>query len=135
MYADDSFLTLSVPGRIGLVLVSGVLTSVMALILWRALRVFDAVRMTWRVALRGATAMALFWVFVWLSPQIYYLYYQLLFETLPWQGVVGQPPNPRTLIDLLVFRAGDHLADHARGVLGWLLLAQALAVRHRPSTA
>ena len=64
---------------------------------------------------------AVFWVFLWLSPQVYYLFYQIIFDGLPWQTIVGGPPNPAVLIDIYLFSGPATLAGHAKGVLGWTL--------------
>lgn len=76
-------------------------------------------------------ALALFWTFVWLSPQVYYLYYQAIFDGLPWQIVVKSPPGPVRIARLLTFQAAGTLSDHGKGVLGWALIGLTLWRRHR----
>ncbi len=130
MYAGDSFYSLSAAGQGGLVVVSTLL----------ALAAVACVLALFRVAkslgLRMIAALCVFWVFLWLSPQIYYFYYQIILDDLPWQIVIGGPPNPTALIKLLLFSGPTTLADHAKGVLGWTLfilgpLATARTVRER----
>ena len=81
-------------------------------------------------------ALSAFWVFLWLSPQIYYFYYQIILDDLPSQMVIGQPPTPTVLMDLLFFRDPATLSGHAKGVLGWTLIilgpfASALSMSRR----
>ncbi len=86
--------------------------------------------------LRMIAALAVFRIFLWLSPQIYFFYYQIILDDLPWQIVVGGPPNPTALIKLMLFSGPATLAAHAKGVLGWTLfilgpLTTARTVRER----
>ncbi len=118
MYADDSFHTLSLTGRIGLVCLS---LGLAALILWLAWRGTARVGLAARLLIVGA----LFFSFVWLSPQVYYTYYLILFDGLPWQVVINTPPGPASLLDLLTFREAATLSAHAQGMLGWALIAMA----------
>ena len=76
MYAEDSFHTLSLLGQIGLVALSLFLACLLVLASWRL-----ALRR--RAAIRIALALCLLYLFVWLSPQVYYLYYLTLFDGLP----------------------------------------------------
>lgn len=111
-YAGDSFFTLTMGERAGLV--------VLSLTLWSGVVMLGR----W---LRGPIwAVVLFWGFVWLSPQVYYLYYQAIFDGLPWQIVVKAPPGPLDLLRLLAFRAADNLSAHGQGLLGWSLIGAAL---------
>ncbi len=113
-YPGDSFLTLGTGGRIGLALLS--------LALWAAIVALCA-RVRGRLAL--PVAVAVFWAFLWLSPQVYYLYYLTIFEGLPWQVVVGAPPGPGRLLRLLTFMAEPTLSAHGKAVLGWSLIVLA----------
>ena len=121
MYGDDSFFTLGLVEGAGLIAVTVVLVwATFAL----ARRIFRSV--LWR---RLLAAVALFWAFIWLSPQVYYVYYQLVFDGLPVQIVIGWPPGAETLIRRLTFTGPATLAAHGQGVLGWALVV--LAVRRR----
>lgn len=75
---------------------------------------------------RLLAALALFWLFVWLSPQIYYGYYLLIFDGLPIQSVIKLPPGPGHMVRLLTFTEEASLSRHGQGLLGWLLIASAL---------
>ncbi len=115
MYAEDSFFGLSATGQGGLVVVSTLLA------LAAVACVLALFRLSKSLGLRMTAALAVFWVFLWLSPQIYYFYYQIILDDLPWQIVIGGPPNPTALIELLLFSGPATLAGHAKGVLGWTL--------------
>ena len=131
MYAGDSFYGLLAAGQGGLVVLSSLLA------LAAVAGVLALFRLLKSLGLRMIAALAVFWVFLWLSPQIYYFFYQLLLDDLPWQIVIGWPPSPAALIDLLSFSGPATLAGHAKGVLGWTLfilgpLATAKASASRP---
>jgi len=110
-YAEDSFFTLGMGGRIGLVILSGVLATFCVGIVWGCVKGWGRV---WRV------------VFAWLSPQVYYAYFWLIFENLPVQIVVRKPPGVGEVARLLSFTGKASLAQHGQGVFGWLLIATAL---------
>ena len=115
MYDGDSFYTLSGLGRIGLVILSVTITFAL---LWLAMKLTKRLILPLRILV----AAVLFFAFVWLSPQVYYTYYMTLFEGLPWQAVVKDPPSWRRLIGLMTFSGQANLSAHSQGVLGWLLL-------------
>lgn len=71
-------------------------------------------------------AIFLFWAFVWLSPQIYYLYYLWLLPDLPTQWVIQKPPDVIELLRLLTLSAKANLSDHSKALLGWLMIAASL---------
>ncbi|NNJ76346.1 MAG: hypothetical protein HKP56_14450 [Anderseniella sp.] len=81
-------------------------------------------RMLWLVRL--LLALVFFWIFVWLSPQAFYLYYMMLFDHLPLQNVVQSPPRPSQIRHLLGFSGKAALSHHATGVLGWGLVMLAI---------
>lgn len=115
MYEGDSFFTLSVGGRIGLTILSTLLA--VALI-----AVCQIVRRRTNSTFIGVfVSLTMFWLFVWLSPQIYYSYYRLIFDDLPAQMVIKLPPRPERIVNLLTFQVRLTLSGHSAGVLGWLL--------------
>ena len=75
MYESDSFFTLSVGGQIGLAALSLVLS---VLVLWAVRRGTRGLPRLSRLG--GCVSVARFWLFVWLSPQVYYQYYRLIFD-------------------------------------------------------
>lgn len=119
MYAGDSFFTLDAVGQAGLVALSAVLAWICLVLVWR-----------WRpdagLVFRCLLALVLFYLFVWLTPQVYYLYYVALLENLPFQNVVQEPPSPTDVGKLLAFRDKPSLSAHAKGLLGWTLILAAL---------
>ena len=119
LYADDSFFTLTVYGRWGLVVISTLLAAIALWVLWK----LTAKR---SLPVRLLMALGVFIAFEWLSPQLYYLYYLLILENLPWQWVIGLSPPLGDLWDLLIFRERNNLSHHSRAALGWLMLVIAL---------
>ena len=129
MYDGDSFFTLSLAGRIGLVFVS-LAFAVAALGLTRLMTFHRA----W--ILRPFIWAVVFISFVWLSPQGYYTYYRLIIDGLPAQSVIQDPPRPAALVAYLTFTGDATLSAHSIGVLGWLMLSVALLPRRKaPSQA
>lgn len=126
LYAQDSLFTLGWPARIGLILLSVTLT-------------LAVLRAAW--ALAGIVpfffpvpiiTVGLFWLFVWLSPQVYYLYYQMIFDGLPWQIVIKwPPPGLQDLGALAGFSGPRTLSAHGQGVLIWLILGVSAAASIR----
>lgn len=125
-YDGDSFFTLGMGGRIGLVLLSAVLMILCAGLVWKLV---DGLGRVWRVLV----ALGLFWGFIWLSPQIYYAYYWMIFEDLPVQVVIGGPPGLGDILRLVSFTDRASLAHHGQGVFAWMLMILAL-LRRRPKS-
>ncbi len=127
MYAGDTFYGLPAVGQVGLIVLSGLL-AVAAMACLLAL-----FRLSKSLGLRIVAALAVFWIFLWLSPQIYYFLYQVVLDDLPRQIVIGRPPAPLASIELLSFSGPATLAGHAKGVLGWALILLGLWPRRRLS--
>lgn len=119
MYGGDPFFMLTPWGRVGLVVVSAMLAGLLLLAVIGLSR-----GRAWPLRL-GIAALS-FFAFVWLSPQVYYLYFMALFDGLPWQIVVKPPPAPRDLLSLLAFGQRGTLANHGAALLGWTLGIAAL---------
>ncbi|MEM1040772.1 MAG: hypothetical protein AAGI12_15025 [Pseudomonadota bacterium] len=124
LYAQDSFFTLSVAGRTGLVLLSATMAGLTLWLAWRLSR-------GRHLFLRGLIGFGLFAAFEWLSPQVYYTYYLTLFNTLKSQWVIGSPPGLATLFGLLTFTDNANLSFHSRGLLGWALILLPLVNAYR----
>ena len=120
-YANDSFHTLTLPGQIGLITLSLILTAAIMLVAWR-------IMIRFLVLQRLGIAIGLFYLFVWLSAQIYYGYYFFLFDNLPLQIVIKTPPAPGQLVELLIFQGPATLAAHSLAFLGWALIAAVIIV-------
>ncbi len=124
LYAEDSFFTLSMGGRVAL----GVLSVTLAIAcLWF---VYWIVEGTGRLV-RALIAIAVLYLFVWVSPQIYYLLYLVIIDDLPLQWVVQAPPNWRKMLALITFTERATLTEHSQGLLFWGLILTAL-LRRRP---
>lgn len=118
MYDGDTFFILTITTRIGLVLLSMALAALTA-----ATFIKISCSLAWPARL--SLALVFFWVFVWLSPQAFYLYYTAVLEHLPLHNVVQSPPGPGDIFSLLSFTAKSDLSHHAQGLLGWGLIALA----------
>lgn len=119
MYDSDSFYTLTLWGRTGLLAVS-FLFALAAIALTRVMVLRKP------VLLRVPIWAFLFILFVWASPQGYYTYYRMIFDGLPAQSVLGALPPPGQIIALLTFQHQTSLSAHSVGVLGWVMLIVAL---------
>ncbi|MEX0286159.1 MAG: hypothetical protein AB3N23_16255 [Paracoccaceae bacterium] len=117
MYRGDSFHTLSAAGQVGLAALS---LGLAVLTLWAVRRLTRG--QVWPIRL--GTAVAAIWLFDWLSPQVYYLYYMTLFD-IPAQIVIRTPIGPLDLLRLLSFSGESSLSAHSRGALGLACMATA----------
>lgn len=117
MYQGDSFFTLSTGGQTGLAVISVVLSIAMLLLTRYLMRGRPPIA---RIAIWAV----LFFLFVWLSPQVYYAYYRMIIPGLPLQWVIHWP-DVLEPVALLTFTAGDTLSAHGRGILGWAMLVSA----------
>ncbi|MEP5729233.1 MAG: hypothetical protein ABJL67_07640 [Sulfitobacter sp.] len=120
MYRQDSFFDLSAFGQIGLVVISTILFLLILFAAWKLLSPRGPV-------IRILGALALYWVFVWASPQIYYMYYWMIFPNLPLQWVIWPPVGLERAIQMLFFQYRHNLSAHFQGVLGWCLLVTPFA--------
>ena len=119
MYTDDSFNTLTTVQQIGLTTVSVLLSAICIFICFQFIKQKS-------MPIRLLISFGIFFLFIWLSPQIYYTYYLMIFDGLPLQIVIKQPPSPWALVQTLSFQAKASLSDHSKAVLGWVLIAAAL---------
>lgn len=115
MYENDSFLTLAMGERIGLVCVTLAL-SLFVIYAYRALSFKRS------FAIRFSLAFVCLYLFVWLSPQVYYQYYLQIFDFLEFKNVIHSPPSPIKLLKLLTFTESYRLSHHGQGILGWILI-------------
>ena len=115
MYKFDSFFDLSFWERVVLVGISTVLFLMMLF----AARALLKGRSIW-IIIPGA--LILFWLFVWVSPQIYYTYYRMIIPDLLLPCVIWPPPGPGEAFWMLIFQGPQNLSAHSQGLLGWSLL-------------
>lgn len=116
MYSRDSFFDLTPWGQVGLAAISLTLFALMIFLSRKLLRPYG----TW---LRVVGALVLFWIFVWVSPQIYYTYYRMIIPDLPLQWVIWPPNTPGEALRMLIFSYRANLSAHGQGVLGWAVIA------------
>lgn len=122
MYAGDSFFSLSEVAQSGLVALTALLG------LAAVACVLALFHLSQSLGIRMTMALVTFWVALWLFPQIYYFYYQIILDELTWQFVISAPPRLTALIDLLLFDGPTTLANHAKGIFGWILVILGLLV-------
>ena len=115
MFEGDSYLVLVAGGEAALAGLSGVLVFLAVAAVRLARR--------WVTASAAVPALGLvfWWVFVWLTPQVYYLLYMLLVEELGFAWVIGWPPGPDRLLELLTFQGRATKVDVGLGMLGWVM--------------
>lgn len=111
----------------GLVTLSAVLSFATFFAAHRAHKAAQARISRYRLIPHITIAAALFWLFMWLSPQVYYLFYMACLPGLPAQIVIGWPPFPARLMQLLWIDFSADLPPIAQGLLGWTLLGQAIS--------
>lgn len=73
-----------------------------------------------------AIGIVFWWLFLWLTPQLYYLLYVALSDALAFDLIIGWPPGPGRMMELLGFRGEASLTDFAVGVLGWAMILASL---------
>lgn len=127
MYDQDTFFELTMFAQAGLATLSVLLG---LFFIYLASLIFKAIpRLGWSagLALRLGIAVTLLWLFLWLSPQVYYLYYQAIFDYLPWQIVIMMPPSITEIGQVLFFQGKNSLAEHSKAILGWAMIVGALS--------
>ncbi|WP_282605757.1 hypothetical protein [Pelagibius sp. Alg239-R121] len=127
MYDGDSFHTLSSGGQIGLAAVSLLLSGATFIAAGYLFRLVPDRGLPVQLSARIGVAVFAMWSFIWLSPQLYYLYYQSIFDGLPWQIVIQNPPEFHAILGYFTFTGPATLSDHSKGILAWLLIAFAVA--------
>lgn len=120
MYNQDSFFTLSLWGQLGLFALSMVMF---------AFLIYAMTRLRGHWARRLSIALIGIYLFTWLSPQVYYSYYLLVFDGLPLQIVVGAPPTPAHIFGFMTFSGDQNLSVHGQGLLGWGMIITSLSTR------
>lgn len=141
-YEGDSFHTLSILGRAGLVLLSLALAiGVITLAAGKTARLYGFAGF-WPLpgflavaVLDGLVNLLLLWLFLWLSPQLYYIFYLTQFDGLGWQWVVKPPPSPSAVLDILAMPRSGNLSEHGLGLLGRALVLLSLTAPALRATA
>ncbi len=128
MYAEDSFYSLTLFGRLGNFAISGLLllaAAALAVLLMRGRR----------GPVRLAVAALIFTFFVWLSAQVYFEFSRMLDGDVPREWIIGVPPPFDALVGLVTFTGPATLSAHASGVLFWALVWLAWRLRPRAARA
>ena len=126
-YPGDSIFTLSLFGRVGLIALTVLLVLLLITLSQLKSRWLQHAPRTWSGS--GVTMMVfdvmlttlLFIMALTLVPQLYYSYYQLLFEGLPQQWIVKPLPLASIWHSVRVPREAS-MALHTIGLCGWWLL-------------
>lgn len=126
MYSNDTFFHLTFFGQIGLALLS---LGLACATLWCFVKISSRFDLFVKVLL----AIVFFWLFTWLSPQVYYLYYLQLLDGLPLQNVIQMPPSPIDLLKIATFTENANLSAHAKGILFWLMIILAIGKARYPN--
>ena len=135
----DSLFTLTSAQITGLMVVNvlvGALVLFMSIMATRYLRQANTVAL--RFGFISALSALLYFAFVWLSPQVYYLYYQTIIPGLPAQWVIKSLPETIfTATESLAMGPHGSLSDHSKGWLGRFLLFSSLAygLQHPSATS
>ena len=118
MYGSDTFFHLTQSGQIGLAILSGLLGIAT---LW----LFNKTSSRFSVLVKVLLAVVFLWGFTWLSPQVYYVYYWMIFDALPFQNVIQHPPSLAEISELATFTDNSNLSNHSKGILFWLMIGLA----------
>lgn len=119
LFANDTFFHLSAMERVGLVILSFVLATAIIAIFWK-------LTAHWKLILKVSTAIAFIWIFIWLSPQVYYLYYIQIIDGLPLQNVIQWPPTVIEVFQTITFSGKSNLSNHGKGLVFWAMIIIAL---------
>ncbi len=119
MYSQDTFFHLTTNGRLGLILLSFLLSAFLIGLFWKISNRF-------KLPIKLILAIIFIWIFIWMSPQIYYLYYIQIIDGLPLQNVIQTPPSPIEILQTVTFTGQSNLSNHSKGVLFWIMVTIAL---------
>ncbi len=140
-YSGDSFFTLDTNGRIGLILLTAVLTTALLLLCVLKTRTLLSFRSRhWKrgrlltLAMDVAGTIALAYLALYLAPQFFYLYFQFIIEGLPHQLVIGWPPSLRDFIRLTLSVSPASLSLHLQGLTVRTLVILTILLHIVPKT-
>lgn len=119
MYSEDTFFHLTTQERIGLVIISLILFAFTVGVFWKISSRFN-------LLVKVLCAIVFIWIFIWLSPQVYYLYYIQIFDDLPYQNVIQNPSSITEILKTITFFGNNNLSNHAKGIVFWAMIIVAL---------
>lgn len=122
MYDQDTFFQLTLLARTGLVLLSLIMAFALIMLILLVCKKLPRLNVLFGVFSHVSIAILFLWLFLWLSPQIYYFYYQVIIGDLPWQNVISTPPSLGDLAHMLSFQSPNSLSHLAKAALGWVLM-------------
>ncbi len=121
-YANDSLWTLGLGGRIGVVAISSFgLMAVFSVIAMKSNRLARLPQPA-AIPLDIVAGLLVYCIAFWLSPQLFYSFYQLIFPDLPAQIVIKSPIDLDRLRDIIIPKHGGSLSDHLAGVGFWAVI-------------
>jgi len=127
-YPGDSFHTLSTSAAAGLIFLSSFLCLFVLLTSWviTAAIIHRIAHKTKRFGVAFfifdiVTTLSIYLVSLIFAPQIYYTYYQSIFQNLPTQSVVRWI-TPESMLEILKLPLGASTSDHLAGVTAWVLV-------------
>jgi hypothetical protein len=115
-YPQDSYWTLGLAGRVGVLAISLVGISAFYGLLWVAIRRFSARTRLVLTVVCGGFGFVLLQA---LAPQAFYAFYRFIFPDLPQQWVVGHVFDLDQLRALASMPKGGSLSDHLAGMAFW----------------
>ncbi|WP_085908004.1 hypothetical protein [Kiloniella majae] len=133
-YEGDSFYTLELLESLGVIAITIILSfSVLFLALKKSYLLYQiAKKYNERLEIITFSDIALnliiFSLFIWLSPQIYYAYYYIIFDGLPIQIVIKKFPDFLALTKVITLTDKANLSLHGQGLLGRTFIIQPLAL-------
>lgn len=121
-YANDSLWTLGWGGRLGVIAISSLgLIAVFGAIAVKSKRMARLPGLL-AVPLDIIAGLLIYSVAFWLSPQLFYSFYQIIFPDLPAQIVIKSPLDQDRLRTIIIPAQGGSLADHLAGVGFWAVI-------------
>ncbi len=127
-YPNDSFYTLSVPGAIGLALITTTLLLLILIASWfntniwiKRCEAYSVFFKSFFVLLNMLLVIAVYQLFLVIAPQIFYTYYQFIFLDLPVQWVI-KPITVDKLLERFYLRLDGSIADHLASFTLWVLI-------------
>lgn len=120
-YEGDSFATLSFFGKAGVIFISTAgLALIYALIAAKTRRILqDQPTRAVLALLDCIISLAIFGVIYAVSPQVFYTFYQLIFDNLPQQIVLRWSETQELFLNAIALHPTGSLASHLAGI-GWL---------------
>lgn len=144
-YPNDSFYTLSVPGAMGLALITTTLLLLILLASWFTTHFWAKQSVGYSVLFKGCffllntlLIIVAYQFFLVIAPQIFYTYYQFIFSDLPVQWVI-KPITVDKLLERFSLHPDGSIADHLASFTLWVLifntvtqwLSHTILTRHR----